>query len=986
MDYVSLSYRKDLRLNRKTRNKFRATMFKKQKEISRKGTERVRDKNLKRARAKKEARRNWLGISTSEESSSKVDNPAYALEQHNIRPESDIKGDMKEGSAPISRQNIQEVAPNKENKNTGSQGESLDVGEAIVAPLNKFFERPISIFDATWTVGQDVDVAFNPWVEWSNDPTVRNKLSNYAFFRGDLTLRISVSGTPFHYGRLMISYQPWADINDVIYSYDQLMASTTPGNLANTAFLSYLSQAPGIVYVDIKENQPIEVKLPFLFPKTMAKLFNYGAGAITNANPFDDFIHMANIYIKSLNPIAVANEDFDSHVSINVYAFCTDIKLGTITGTDITITPEAKRRNRSKKIERKLENIQEEAEEAEDIVEDNASDDGWYETKTKGKPIYDKNLSWGERISQTIEKAGTHDEYSEPGPVSSIATAVSNAGTALKDVPYIGGFAKATSSVAKGIGKVASWFGFSKPLVLEKPVLGKFYPYTNGANLAGTDTAYKISADPKQELALRMDLGGDGEDCLAIKHISSRESYLATTIWSHTDVALDDTLYRMCVTPNMMNVLSLPSGKLIQPTAMAFAAQPFTYWRGNVTFRFEFVCSKFHRGKAIIRYEPNAQQAAILTANSAQLNQNNTVIIDLQETQNVELTVGWTHDRAFCSFGGASSDVYIPRHGTNLDVTQFGVEENIGWIDIRPFNELVQPTDLATVPINIYVRCDDLELAVPNQNSIANNERNVNFTESNVKTLGGGKNDSSVTKMILNQVQPSKSDMYLDHFGEKIESFRSLLRRYTAMGIYSDTMTGSDMNITSVYQGLYPSSYYPYAWNSPNVYADPNGFNHLYDYLRYGFMGQRGGYRYRFKLVGDLIVNNQDISWSNLTHDITGEVVPSAINTSYSGLASSPFYQNTLTGSVNNSIAVNGGQEVEIPYYSLNLFDFSFNSARGYDVLGGTTMSEWQNAVETFFPFFGSTATDVYVKVDSAPAEDFTFLRFQGAPCFTMDV
>jgi len=883
-----------------------------------------------------------------------------------------------ESTMSMDRVNVQEIAPSHTTTASGENDQGVDVGGATKAPLSTFFERPISIFDTAWIPGQDIYTIVNPWDLWSKDPTIRAKLSNYAYFKGKCHLRVSVTGTPFHYGRIMISYQPFRLANDNLWVYEDLYTSGDPGPLSESCYLTYLSQAPGVVYLDVKENEPTEMVLPFMFPKTRARLFNYDADALAATESYSDLAELGSIYIKSVNPIAVANEDYNSSVSVNIYAWMTDVELGTITGTDATIVPQthivtqSKPRNRKKTVERKAENIIEEATEIEESTSDEpVSKEDWYAKKTSGKPLYDSGQSWGQRISGAVEKAGTYDESSEPGPVATIASAVAKVGDTLADIPVIGGFAKATSTVAKGVGKVASWFGFSKPLVLDKQMFVRNVTYLNDSVLASADTAKKVAADSKQELALRLDLGGIEQDQMAINTITARESYLATAVWSSADTALVTSLYRIAVTPRLFNKVDLPGTKtLLQPTAVAFACQPFRYWRGSMTYRVEFVCSKFHRGKAIIRYEPNSSQSTLISSASAKLNQHNTLIVDLQETQCVDVTVGWTHDRAFCRYGDIdNNDTQALRHGTTLDVEQFDIEENIGWIDIRPFNELVQPTDDSNVPINIYVRSNDMSVAVPTSNLLTT-PRRVNFTESNVNT----------TSINLNKVETNEENVFLDHFGEKIISFRSLLKRYQTFHHHIDTAGSGGKRRWYTNVNMYNTPKNSFTKNAPASYQDANGRVNLFDYLRYGYMGIRGGMRQRYKLIGNVQYQPGDCVSSRVVQGFYDYYNPdfadSALNSSNMPIT------HYLDANVTTVPSIEGAVEIDIPNYSLNLFKFAFTADFGDGAYGETFLDSDNTIVSTEFQASATSNGAVGLQIESATAEDFSFLRFQGAPLY----
>lgn len=77
------------------------------------------------------------------------------------------------------------------------------------ANLGDFLNRPVLINSITWSPELlSFNGTFDPWTLWMNITSVRNKLQNYHYYRGNLHLRFQMNGTNFHYGRLMFSYEP----------------------------------------------------------------------------------------------------------------------------------------------------------------------------------------------------------------------------------------------------------------------------------------------------------------------------------------------------------------------------------------------------------------------------------------------------------------------------------------------------------------------------------------------------------------------------------------------------------------------------------------------------------------------------------------------------------------------------------------------------------------------------------------------------------
>lgn len=865
--------------------------------------------------------------------------------------------------------------------------------------LNTFFERPFSIYDAAWTTDTEYNIALKVWNLWSKKPAVRNKLSNYAYFRGKLHVKIALSGTPFHYGRLLCSYQPYAAYNENLRSYDSMLQATSPDpNNTRILYKSYLSQAPGAKTMDIKENQPMEIEIPFISYKQKFRLFNDANTVITNSTDFYDFYEAGELRLTTLNRFKVANADYSGPVSINVYAWCTDVELGTITGTNIDIT----------------------AESAVIRTEAKGKSNSKGSDQSETSPMYSGEGNFGSRLMESIEKGGT--EYAEPGPVTKVATAVASAGESLKDVPFIGGFAKATSTIAKGVSKVASLFGWSKPEILDKASFVKNQPFQNGAVLSGHQTEYKIACDPKCELTVDPTIGGVDCDDMAISTLCAKKSYIGSFDWKDSDVAMTDILWRAGISPMMGVFLEDAPGSpgnvnFYQDSAMAFAARPFNYWRGNIKLSFEIVCSKFHRGKLLFRYEPNSSQYGLISSSPAQMNQQNTTILDIQNGQQITFDIDWAHERSWAAVPynavnnyknhysndcrGDRTTAYIPK----LDASSwdfFGDELN-GVLEVRVLNELVQPTNLSDVTVNVYAWSDEITFAFPCERRLphdrswtAGSGTMLKTTESAVIGTTPVTLDNSEEKIVENSA--NMDHVHLDHMGEKVVSLRALLKRFVTSFHYGISPTTSGKKMIN-----YVGTIIPWSSTTPEqgVYFQNDDFNEttLFNYMRFSYMGYRGAIKHRIRLFGDSGPNTHDYlnvrllspdSSSDYTElglsDWSTDTKANLINPKNNFYDRGPIYAsmtNRLEGGINFHHESNGGVEFTIPYYSTNLFQFSFCSnpnGHGLDEVGGM-QKYYPNKFACAFTTYSGGA-NLTVADDVAIGEDFTFFRFQGASPF----
>jgi hypothetical protein len=548
----------------------------------------------------------------------------------------------------------------------------------------------------------------------------------------------------------------------------------------------------------------------------------------------------------------------------------------------------------------------------------------------------------------------------------------------------IGPFATATGSIARKVGQVAALFGFSKPPILEKPTMTVPEKWSNGAQLAGGFSGVKLSCDPKQELSISSDFGGTGgEDQMALSTICKRPSIIGYSTSSDGDVAMDTVIFTAAVTPSCVTVCGLPSTKTLNhPSNLTFASSPFRYWRGSITYKIDFICSKFHRGKYIITYEPNIEQSPLLLAADLTLNQQNHIIVDLAESQSVEFTVGWSADRSFKVVNPIDT-IYDKRTmsvsnstSVTFDLADTPHEMCNGYWEMRVINELVVPngnTGSDSVAFIVTQYSNDMEFAVPNDDCL---DQDRQYTET----------ESDSVLVTLNDPLPSK-DEFLTHFGERVVSFRSLLKRYHTSAIYStDTTNHIHARTKSLSHQLYPTMQsIPSYTGTLSSNIDASSYPDLFNYLRWAYLGMRGGYRYRIS-VWDENGSSCNHSQVSLLSSDNLYYQPSIDSKAIS--AAEPYVHKTLDGTVSCKRADDMTMEFEIPYYSRNKFEIAFHYSAGsghpesfyaYDKTNFAYV--WK---ETPRMVSGSTEVVSLCEVSSASAEDFSFLRYNGPPFYVI--
>ena len=393
--------------------------------------------------------------------------------------------------------------------------------------------------------------------------------------------------------------------------------------------------------------------------------------------------------------------------------------------------------------------------------------------------------------TKTTQKKSTNDEYGT-GAISKPATAVAAAAGWLTDLPIIGPYARATEMVASKVGETARVFGYSRPPDIDAAKRVKTVSTTAFAVTDQPDAVMKLTLDSKNETTIdARTVGLTAQDHMGIYDIAKKESFLTSTLWNSFDLGgIPGTiLFNSDVTPDLCDAEN--AGNTVFMTPMAFMSQLFEYWHGSITFRCQIVASNFHKGRLLVQYDPNGY---INTAENVQY----TEVIDIAETRDFEVCIGWGQSEAFLRIGSAGSE-----DGSNSFIRwrtdgTTAPDSNLanGQITISILNELVVPGDPAEAPpvqMNIFVKAgEDMKFAAPDSWKIHNLSLtplridNVPLISQSEVTTDATTDKQSMEnkpeetmKLHLNE-EAGATDQYMNvFFGEHITSLRTLFKRYS---------------------------------------------------------------------------------------------------------------------------------------------------------------------------------------------------------------
>jgi len=430
------------------------------------------------------------------------------------------------------------------------------------------------------------------------------------------------------------------------------------------------------------------------------------------------------------------------------------------------------------------------------------------------------------------------DEYSHDGVVSRPASAIARAAGKLSSLPVIGEFATATSYAAGAVADIAALFGYTNVPVIDdvhafKP---KAFP-----NLAATDIGTpieKLTLDSKNELSIDPKIAGANvDDELMISSFVSRESYIYNTPWSATSPS-DTSLFFTKITPQMCRIESITGASVIYNTPMGHVARCFRYWRGDIIFRFKFICSKYHRGRVRVNWSPFGNIGTI----GDYTTETYTRIIDITEENDVEFVVPYTQPTSYLKTFAAD---YVQTAVSSTSTSDLGTYAN-GILTMRILSQQTSPVTSADIDILVFVRgADNLEFAGP---------VDVSSTYSPYVVQGDCYDDENSRYELGTKPSVSDPNMNLVYMGEAVSSLRTLMRRMCrywrlsrdqVLTLDTRCVFYSDLGRLPMYPGYDPDGL-NVAVGINSAASEPYNFvaSNYTNWFTQCFVGQRGSYNY----------------------------------------------------------------------------------------------------------------------------------------------
>lgn len=647
--------------------------------------------------------------------------------------------------------------------------------------------------------------------------------------------------------------------------------------------------------------------------------------------PYSQWSALGQLFFRSLNPLKHANGATDL-VTISVFAWAEDVEMSVLTSA-----------------------------ECDDIL------------PQSGKEV---------------------DEVNKEGIVSGPATAIAKAAGALTKVPYIAPFAQATEMAASTTAAIAKMFGYCRPPVVKNP--DPYKPYT-ASSLAMTNTGdgpSKMSVDAKQELSIDPRIAGlNGVDSLNIKEIAKRESYLTTFSWN-IGTAPETLLWNARVDPCIWAQNSGPPTTYHFP-ACAMAALPFKYWTGTMKFRFQIVCSAFHKGRLKVVYDPNYFK-------SNEYNTNYLSIIDIADKTDFTVEIANGQPITLLEHVKPGKESISTMYSTTPYTAPPSYPRSNGVVGVFVVNELTTPNSVQSndIEINVFVSMgDDFEVFVPDDHfqyftCKPTLQPQSGYEGKLVSESQNTEEPSAPQQMhaeILGPTMSDNSDINKVYTGECITSFRTMLKRYnlwnTISSLTNEPRTrGGRLSMFPYYRGRVAGAVDLDSANNPYNYCNTI----LLHWCAWAFSGWRGSIRWKILPRGPIVLNHKSTLYIQRHSMGANEPAFRRFSATPVGASTDSAASRTIVieddftnfpkqlvpfsgtkGQVYQCGEINPSVEFEMPYYS----PYRFTPGKEED---HTSIANWKEGFDYLIDARGYPENfwDFHV----AAGEDLQFYFFTGLP------
>jgi hypothetical protein len=296
----------------------------------------------------------------------------------------------------------------------------------------------------------------------------------------------------------------------------------------------------------------------------------------------------------------------------------------------------------------------------------------WFEDVELTKFYYAQS---GRRKMRNLEDSENSTDSTKVSAIlrdsSNVLGRVSSAMTMIPSIAAISGTASWVTAV---LAKTAYAFGYSKPLVIDRPM--KFLQYYDpcAPNVDGDSNAVVLAGSRDNKVDAHPGIFGVDYDEMSLNYVASVYSFNRVFNWP-TSAPTNTILANICLNPfrGLQAISSQPDGIAfasstssvsyidpqfyISPSAVGFVTSFFNYYHGGMKIKLIFVKTRYHAGRLTVVFVPGRDFPLSAALPSYQEGFIKTTI-DLSQTETVEMVIPWLNTVPFIGRRGNTIDNY----------------------------------------------------------------------------------------------------------------------------------------------------------------------------------------------------------------------------------------------------------------------------------------------------------------------------------------
>jgi len=349
------------------------------------------------------------------------------------------------------------------------------------------------------------------------------------------------------------------------------------------------------------------------------------------------------------------------------------------------------------------------------------------------------------------------------GPISSVLSKVSEAAGMLSVVPFLAPYTAPLSWSTNLLSGVASVFGWSKPINLGVVKRINRNTVAYATNVDAIDNSMPLSAQTDNAVSILPGFAGTDIDEMSITAMAMRPGYVTTFNWeTFTTMPSGFALAVMEVSPSALQNTRIDNGRSVKDLVPCqFVASQFRMWRGSMQYTFKVVKTEFHSGRLAVCFSPEEGRTTTAGATYTTSDYLHREIIDIRTCDTFTITVPYTATSPYKNTGVLK-------------------DWKIGGLFIYVVDPLIAPSTVSqSIKILVEMSCGpDIEFAIPQANMKLTPAYFCVPQSRTITNSGPPPNQSEVVNIGNSNVEPPNIMFAEACVGEKIISFRSLMKRH----------------------------------------------------------------------------------------------------------------------------------------------------------------------------------------------------------------